>query len=68
VKVTVTVEIENRTVTEQIITEENYRGDYREAIGECIARVELSTFGPQFHQEGHNFDEQLRSRPDPTDP
>lgn len=64
-KVTVTVEIDNRTVTEQLITEENYRGDYRSAVGECASRVELSTFGPQFHQEGHDFDEQLKPKPKP---
>ena len=64
-KVTVIVEIDKRTVTEQLITEENYRGDYRQAVGECASRVELSTFGPQFHPEGSKFDEQLQSKPQP---
>jgi len=62
-KVTVMVEIDKRTVTEQLVTEENYRGDYRAAIQECASRVELSTFGPQFQREGHDFDEQLKPKP-----
>lgn len=60
-KITVHVEIGNRTVTETLVTTEDFRGDYRRAITEMSARVELSTFGPQTH-EGCNFDEQLRPR------
>jgi hypothetical protein len=63
VKVTVIVEIGNRTVTEQLTTEADYRGDYREAASECVSRVELSTFGPQFQKEGNKFDEMLRPKP-----
>jgi hypothetical protein len=62
-KVTVIVEIGKRTVVESLGTEENHRGDYRAAVGECISRVELSTFGPTFQQEGHNFDEPLQPKP-----
>ena len=64
-KVTVVVEIENRTVTEQLVTDEDYRGDYRQAVGECASRIELATFGPQFQKEGNKFDEQLRAKPQP---
>lgn len=64
-KVTVLVEIDDRTVVEQIITKENMRGDYRNAVGQCASRVELSTFGPQFHPEGSDFDEQLRMKGQP---
>jgi hypothetical protein len=59
-KVTVLVELGERTVVEQITTKEDFRGDYRRAISECASRVELSTFGPQLSAEGHNFDEQLK--------
>ena len=62
-KVTVLVEIGERTVVEQLITSENLRGDYRQAVAECASRVELSTFGPAFQQEGGSFDEQLKMNP-----
>jgi hypothetical protein len=62
-KVTVTVEIGKRTVTEQLVTEEDHRGDFRQAIREAFSRVELSTFGPTFQQEGHSFDEPLQVKP-----
>jgi hypothetical protein len=62
--VTVTVQIGARTVAEQITTPEDFRGDYRNAIGECASRVELSTFGPQLTAEGHAFDEQLKMKRD----
>jgi hypothetical protein len=62
-KVTVIVEIGKRTVTEQLVTEEDHRGDYRQAISECISRAELSTFGPTFTKEGHSFDEPLQAKP-----
>jgi hypothetical protein len=64
-KVTVIVETAKRTVTETLVTDEDYRGDYRQAVGECASRVELSTFGPQFHKEGNKFDEPLQSKPQP---
>jgi hypothetical protein len=62
VKITVAVEIGDRTVCEQVLTKEDFRGDYRAAVTECVTRIELSTFGPQF-TEGNSFDEQLRMRP-----
>jgi hypothetical protein len=61
-KVIVAVELGDRTVTEQLITAENFRGDYRNAVTECAGRVELATFGPQL-AEGASFDEQLRMKP-----
>jgi hypothetical protein len=65
-KVTVIVEIGERTVVEQITRKESFRGDYRSAIAECAGRVELSTFGPQLQKEGFDFDEQLKMGPPPT--
>jgi hypothetical protein len=62
VKITVVVEIGERTVVEQVTTKEDFRGDYRTAITEAVTRIELSTFGPQYG-EGHSFDEQLKMRP-----
>jgi hypothetical protein len=62
-KVTVIVEIGKRTVVESLATEEDHRGDYRQAIGECATRIELATFGPSFQQEGHSFDEPLQMKP-----
>lgn len=61
-KLTVIVEIGSRTVVEQLTTQEDFRGDFRNAITECASRVELSTFGPQLHPGGMNFDEQLQMR------
>lgn len=63
-KVMVGVEIGDRTVTETIITTEDFRGDYRNAVGECMARIELATYGPQ-QAEGHAFDEPLKMRNKP---
>jgi hypothetical protein len=62
VKITVAVEIGERTVVEQMTTKEDFRGDYRAAITEAVTRIELSTFGPQM-AEGNSFDEQLKMRP-----
>jgi hypothetical protein len=63
VKVTVAVEIGDRTVAEQIVTQEDFRGDYRAAVGECATRIELATYGPQQSQGGFAFDTVLQMRP-----
>jgi hypothetical protein len=60
-KITVVVELGTRTVVEQILTPEDFRGDYRAAITEAVTRIELSTFGPEI-SEAPSFDEQLRMR------
>jgi hypothetical protein len=62
-KITVAVEIGDRTVAEQITTKEDFRGDYRSAVTECVTRIELSTFGPHTDPEGYSFDPVLHMRP-----
>jgi hypothetical protein len=63
-KVTVAVEFgSGRTVVEQMITGEDFRGDYRRAVGECIGRLELSTYGPQANPEECAFDAPLQMGP-----
>lgn len=61
-KVAVIVEIGGRTVMEQLTTAEDFRGDYRAAVGECASRIELATYGPGrvAGDTGHSFDEQIR--------
>ena len=62
-KITVVMEMGGRTVVEQITTQEDFRGDYRAAVGECATRIELGTYGPQNQQEGFAFDPVLQMRP-----
>ena len=61
-KITVVVEMGDRTVVEQVTTQEDYRGDYRAAVRECVTRIELGTYGPQQSQEGMAFDPVLQMR------
>jgi hypothetical protein len=62
VKVAVILEMEGRTVMEQLVTAEEFRGDFRSAIQECASRIELGTYGPQQKQDGFMFDVPLKMR------
>ena len=61
-KVMVAIELGERSVVETITTKEDFRGDYRSAVGECAMRVELATYGPQ-HSDQYVFDEPIQMKP-----
>jgi hypothetical protein len=62
-KLTLAMEIGNRVVVEQLMTAEDFRGDFRTAIGAISARIELSTYGPPTDPEAATFDTMLEPKP-----
>jgi hypothetical protein len=61
-RITVALEIGERTVVEQLTTTEDFRGDYRGAIQQIAGRIELGTYGPQQKEDGYMFDHPLQMR------
>jgi hypothetical protein len=63
VKLTIALEIGNRTVAEQVVTSEDFRGDFRTALSACGGRIELSTYGPPKDPQAQAFDTMLEPKP-----